>query len=100
MTTSTGPLERGTDREVMRSVGQRLAGLRKSQRRTVVELAAQTGLSRQTIAAAERGANPTLLTLVRLLRAHGRLDALTEFVPEPEISPMALISPPKGRSRG
>ncbi|MSR47289.1 MAG: XRE family transcriptional regulator [Planctomycetes bacterium] len=95
-----GDLGRGNDREVMAAIGQRLAALRKSQLRTQVALAAETGLSRQTIAAAERGQNPTLLTIVRLLRAFGRLDALTQFVPEPEISPMALIAPPRRARRG
>ncbi len=94
------PTDRGTDREVMQTLGDRLAALRKSQRRTLVEVAARSGLSRQTIAAAEAGANPTLLTLVRLLRAYGRLDALDSFLPPPELSPMALIAPPKRGARG
>lgn len=100
MATLSANFGRGNDREVMAAIGLRLAGLRKSQRRTQVALATETGLSRQTVAAAERGQNPTLLTIVRLLRAFGRLDALTQFVPEPEISPMALITPPRRTRRG
>ncbi|MBL8842246.1 MAG: helix-turn-helix transcriptional regulator [Planctomycetes bacterium] len=97
---ATNPTVGGTDAEVMRSAGQRLAALRKSQQLTMVEVAARTGLTRQTIAAAERGSNPTLLTLVRLLRAYGRLDALQQFVPPPELSPMALLGPTKRGPRG
>lgn len=86
-----------TDSEVMRHVGDRLRRLRESQQLTAAAAAAQAGLSRRTVHRAETGQNPTLLTLVRLLRLYGRLDALAGFLPEPEISPMALL---EDRDRG
>ena len=75
----------------MRLLGQRLRALRESQGFTASEAAHATGLARRTLYRAERGQNPTLLTLVRLLRLYGRLDALAGVVPEPEVSPMALL---------
>ncbi len=80
-----------TDREVMQELGRRLAALRESQRLTMLEAAERAALARQTLYRAERGQNPTLLTIVRLLRVYGRLAALESFIPEPEISPMAVL---------
>jgi transcriptional regulator with XRE-family HTH domain len=87
-----------TDREVMQDLGRRLQLLRETRRMTAVEAAAQAGLSRRTVWRAESGGNPTLLTLLRLLRLYGRIDALENFVPEPEISPMALLKQRKPRA--
>src|SRR5687768_4244221 len=80
-----------TDREVMTMVGGRLRSLRRAQGTTILEAAAATGLSRMTISRAEHGDNPTLLTVVRLLRAYGRLAALDGFIPEAPLSPVALL---------
>jgi transcriptional regulator with XRE-family HTH domain len=100
MSGSNAPPSAATDAELLAQVGARLAELRRGQRLTVVEVAQRTGLSRSTIAFAERGKNPTLSTLVRLLRTYGRLDAIAAFLPPPELSPMALIAPPKRARRG
>jgi transcriptional regulator with XRE-family HTH domain len=100
MSEARGPATTGTDAELLAQLGARLAELRRSQRLTMVEAARQTGLARRTIALAEGGGNPTLLTIVRLLRLYGRLDALASFLPSPELSPMALIAPPKRGRRG
>jgi transcriptional regulator with XRE-family HTH domain len=89
-------LER-TDPEILQDIGQRLRALRGDRRqRDAAELA---GLTRQTVARAEHGDNPTLLTIVRLLRAYGRLGALESFLPEPEVSPMTLLRETKSRKR-
>ena len=80
-----------TDRELMQELGRRLVALRESQRLTMLEAAERAALSRQTLYRAERGQNPTLLTIVRLLRVYGRLAALESFIPEPEISPLAVL---------
>ena len=81
----------------MRELGRRLAALREAQRLTMVEAAERAALSRQTLYRAERGQNPTLLTIVRLLRVYGRLAALESFIPEPEISPMAVLEERRAR---
>ena len=81
----------------MRELGRRLAALREAQRLTMLEAAKRAALSRQTLYRAERGQNPTLLTIVRLLRVYGRLAALESFIPEPEISPMAVLEERRAR---
>ncbi len=75
----------------MQEIGRRLEALRESRRLTMVEAAEQAALSRHTLYRAERGQNPTLLTVVRLLRVYGRLAALESFIPKPEISPIAVL---------
>ena len=79
------------DPEILAELGRRLARIRKTHGLTQGEAAERAGLDRTTVSRAERGDNPTLLTVVRLLRVYGRLDALESFVPEPDVSPMALV---------
>jgi transcriptional regulator with XRE-family HTH domain len=86
-----------TDPEVLKEIGLRLQELRRSRDLTLGDVASLCGLSEKTVSRAEHGRNPTLLTVVRLLRAYERLSALNEFIPEPEISPMALIRERRGR---
>lgn len=83
--------ESRADPEVMREIGRRLARLRKAQGLTQTDAAERAGLDRTTVSRAEQGDNPTLLTVVRLLRVYGRLSALESFIPDPGVSPMALV---------
>lgn len=69
-----------TDPEWMEALGRRLARFREDRGLTQVEAAERAVLSRRTIHRAERGENPTLLTVVRLLRVYDRLDALAALV--------------------
>ena len=69
-----------TDQEWMEALGRRLAHFREDRGLTQVEAAERAVLSRRTIHRAERGENPTLLTVVRLLRVYDRLDALAALV--------------------
>lgn len=80
-----------TDREVLRAIGERLRALRKARGLTQTEAAERAGLGRNTLYRAEQGDNPTLQTVVRLLRVYGRLAALEDFIPAPELSPMARL---------
>ena len=43
-----------------------------------------------------RFGNPTLETLVRLLRLYGRLDSLAEALAGAEVSPMAVLEEARG----
>lgn len=79
-------------------VGGRLRAYRLQRNLTVEEVATKGGLSRNTVLNAERGANPRLVTVIRLLRALDRLDALDAFLPTPRISPLALLEG-KGKPR-
>ena len=91
-----------TDREIMAELGRRLRELRRRRRLTMIEVGELAELDRTTVSRAERGDNPTLLTIVRLLRVYGRLGALESFLPEPEVSPMARLEARRaaGRRRG
>jgi transcriptional regulator with XRE-family HTH domain len=80
-----------TDSEVMVEIGHRLRALRKATGLSQTEAAGRAALDRSTVSRAENGDNPTLRTLIRLLRVFGRLDALETFIPVPEVSPMALV---------
>jgi transcriptional regulator with XRE-family HTH domain len=85
------------DPEILDEIGRRIARLRKTAGLTQAEAAERAGLDRSTVSRAEQGDNPTLLTVVRLLRVYGRLAALESFLPEPDVSPMALIRSARGR---
>jgi len=92
-------LTTATDPEILSEMGRRLKRLRAARGLTMEEVAAVAGLSAKTVSRAEQGANPTLLTVLRLLRVYDRLMALEQFIPEPEVSPMALIRE-RGARRG
>lgn len=89
-----------TDREVLESVGTRLRALRKARGLTQQEAAERAGLARSTVHEAEKADNPTLHTVIRLLRAYGRLAALENFIPAPEVSPMARLRQRKEKQGG
>ncbi len=80
-----------TDQELLRTIGERLAALRKARGLTQAEAAGRAGLGRNTLYRIEHGDNPTLHTLIRLLRVYGRLGGLENFIPAVEISPMARL---------
>ena len=94
----TNKLAFDTDREILVELGDRLRTYRLQQNLTVNEVAESAGLNRNTVVNAEAGRNPRLETVVRLLRAYGRLDALNAFLAPPTISPLELVET-KGRGR-
>ena len=79
-----------TTEEILRELGQRIERYRLQQNRTVAEVAASAGVGVRTAKRAEAGERPTLETVVRLLRALGRLDTLNAFLPVPLVSPLQL----------
>jgi transcriptional regulator with XRE-family HTH domain len=81
-----------TTEELLAEIGSRLQRYRLQQNRTVEDVAAEAGVSRLTAHRAESGKNPTLATLIRMLRALGRLDALDAFLPVPLVSPMEIAA--------
>jgi transcriptional regulator with XRE-family HTH domain len=54
-------------------------------------LARDAGVGNRTVRNLERGGDVQLGTLLRILRALGRLDALDAFLPRPGVSPMELL---------
>jgi hypothetical protein len=59
---------------------------------TRAELALQAGVGLATTVRAEAGQNTSLETIVKMLRALGRLDALDAFLPPPLVSPIQLAA--------
>ncbi len=76
--------------EILRELGERLRRLRLQENRTVSDLAEAAGVGERTIGRAEAGENTSLESLVRILRALGRLDGFEALLPEPLVSPIQL----------
>lgn len=87
-----------TTDEVLREIGDRLKRYRLQQNRTAAEVAKAAGIGLRTLDRAESGERPTLETVVRVLRALGRVDALDAFLPPPMVSPLQLLAL-RGRER-
>lgn len=81
-----------TTAEILREIGQRLQRYRLQQNRTIADVARDAGVGVRTVERAEAGERPTLGTVVRILRALGRLDALDAFLPAPLASPIQLAA--------
>ena len=79
-----------TTKEILREIGVRLQGLRLQQNVTQAEIAERAGVGHATVRRAEAGENISLETVVKILRALGRVEALDGFLPEPLISPIRL----------
>lgn len=76
-----------TDDEVVAAIGARLRALREGRGLSQDRAAARAGLARSTVSEAERGRNPTLHTLVRLLRVYDDLAGLEALLPPPDGAP-------------
>jgi putative transcriptional regulator len=91
-------LNQSSNEAVVRLMGQRLERLRLQANITQADLAAGAGISLGTVKRAEGGKGLSLLNLVALLRALGKLSALDSFLPEPPLDPLA-VRDNKGRYR-
>lgn len=72
----------------MERLGQALRHMRRSRGLRVADVAERTELNPSTVVRAEAGQNPTLLTLVRLLRCYGALGTLEHVMAPPPPSPI------------
>jgi transcriptional regulator with XRE-family HTH domain len=80
-----------TDAEILVELGGRLRRYRLQQNVTQRGLAHAAGVDLRTIHNVEKGKGAQLATLVRVLRALGRLDAFDAFLPGIGLSPMELL---------
>ena len=87
-----------SDKAVMALIGERVQKERLNQNLTQQELAERAGLGLRTVKSLEAGQRPMLETVVRALRALGRLGAIDTFLPEPGLSPLQLAKL-QGRAR-
>jgi transcriptional regulator with XRE-family HTH domain len=76
--------------EVLKEIGARLQRLRLQGEHSIIGLAELAGVGERTVRRAESGDNTSLESLVRILRALGRLSAFESFIPEPLVSPIQL----------
>ena len=89
-----------TTKEILREVGARLRGFRLRQNVTQADLAETAGVGHATVKRAEAGESIRLETIVKILRALGRVEALDSFLPEPLVSPIQLVEQrDRGRQR-
>ena len=79
-----------TDTAVLAEMGHRLRRERLNRNITRDKLAEISGVSSRTIQHVEHGANFSMETLIRLLRALGLLDRVDALLPEPGPSPVQL----------
>lgn len=84
--------------EILREIGDRLQSYRLQQNLRAADLGARAGVSARTVSRAEAGENTSLESLVKILRALGRLDVLDAFLPVPLVSPLQLAEF-RGRER-
>lgn len=81
-----------TNPDIEKELGKRLRNRRLDMNLSQTEIADRSGLSRRTITAIEHGEGSTLSTLITLMRALNALDTLEQFLPDPGISPMEMLT--------
>lgn len=87
-----------TTPELLHQLGERLRTYRIQENITQQDVAIKAGVAERTVRALERGRG-TVETLVRVIRALNAPDPLSQLVPKPQISPMALLRTPQGPKR-
>ena len=78
-----------TDKMILSKIGESIRRQRLERNISQKELATAAGASTSSVSAIERGESVSLKTLIPLLRALDALHMLSEFLKEPEISPIA-----------
>lgn len=81
-------------------IGERVRAERLRQDLTQATLADKAGISPRALRTLEAGDGAHLTTLVRIMKALGAESALLALLPEPTISPMAMIERKAPRQRG
>lgn len=81
-----------TDDAIVDELGRRIRRTRLNANTTQADLAAQAGISVDTLRNIEAGEGMTLTSLIRVLRAMDALDHLDAVLPDPGPSPMQLLA--------
>jgi transcriptional regulator with XRE-family HTH domain len=79
------------DPAIVREIGNNIQQMRLNKNMTQQKLAEISGVNRVTISRMESGRPATLLTLVQILRALGKLDILDSFYEDARVSPVQLL---------
>jgi transcriptional regulator with XRE-family HTH domain len=80
-----------TSGELQVILGERLRALRLSRNFSQRELADKAGVSLRALHNLEAGSGSTLETFLRVLKALNAVDAIEALVPQPKVSPLALL---------
>jgi transcriptional regulator with XRE-family HTH domain len=86
-----------TDKAIAEELGGRLKALRLRKNFSQKEVSISTGLSLNAVQTAEKGESK-LVTYIKILRALNSLSSLDSFLPDVNISPIALAKM-EGRKR-
>src|SRR5947209_2401388 len=86
--------KRETIQDLERRVGQGMRALRLDRNITQAELAAKSSVAFRAITNLENGKGSSLATLLRVLKALDATDGIERLVPQPMISPMAMLKTP------
>lgn len=78
-----------TDKAIVSELGRRLKSLRLNRNYSQQEIAEFTGLSVTAVQSAEKGESK-MITYIKILRVLGSLQALDNFLPVVDISPLQL----------
>jgi len=81
-------------------IGERLRAERLRQNLTQARVADKAGVSPRALRTLEAGGGAQLTTFVRIMKALDAEGALLALLPEPTISPMAMIERRAPRQRG
>lgn len=87
-----------TDDAVSTELGRRLARRRLQKNLTQQQLAEEAGVDRKAVLRLEAGEPVQMITLVRVLRALGLLEALEHLIPDAGPTPIELLEM-QGRER-
>lgn len=88
-----------TDSRILTEIGQRLARTRLGLDMTQKDLAEEAGVGLRTVQRLEAGAVATQLSVfIRVCKVLGLADQLDRFIPEPPVSPIALLKQ-RGKER-
>ncbi len=80
-----------SDTQAVERLGTDLRRMRLERNLSQAEVATRAGLDRTTVVKLEAGRAATLLTVVQVLRAIGRLEVLDAFHQEPQPTPYMLV---------
>lgn len=91
MATSNINWEQLSDQQVVARLGKKVKRIRLEHNLSQAEVARRAGLDRTTVVKLEGGRAATLLTVVQVLRALGKLELLDPFHEEPQPTPYMLV---------
>lgn len=96
-----------TDSELIAEIGDRIRRYRLQQNLLQRDVAQKAGVSPRTVRSMESGEDVRLSTVVAVLRALGKTDAIDAFLPRSQVSPIELLETggterrrARGRDRG